>query len=178
MVIHIYIWTSRSQKNLLFESLFNSLISPLKPSFRSLSFLYCSSSPLSRSPSFEDLVEVVTFFVVRIYRKRSRKYRRVVSLLRSSSKEVKRAVVVKCYANQRVRRALREIEDAYKEMLKEIVEYALEHSASQSTLHEVFYERFRRRFPRPPRGSSRELTETPLEEPSPSGNSRRGGGVR
>jgi IS605 OrfB family transposase len=67
--------------------------------------------------------------------------------LRSSSKEVKRTVVVRCYANRRARRALKEIEGAYKEMLREMVEYALEHGASQSTLHEVFYERFRRRFP-------------------------------
>jgi len=67
--------------------------------------------------------------------------------LRSSPKEVKRTVVVECYANKRARKALREIEDAYREMLKEMVEYALEHGASQSTLHEVFYERFRERFP-------------------------------
>jgi len=67
--------------------------------------------------------------------------------LRSSSKEVKRTVVVECYANKRARKALREIEDAYREMLREMVEYALEHGASQSTLHEVFYERFRERFP-------------------------------
>jgi IS605 OrfB family transposase len=67
--------------------------------------------------------------------------------LKSSSKEVKRTVVVECYANKRARKALREIEDAYREMLKEMVDYALKHGASQSTLHEVFYERFRRRFP-------------------------------
>jgi len=67
--------------------------------------------------------------------------------LESSSKEVKRTVVVECYANKRARKALREIEDAYKEMLEEMVEYALKHGASQSTLHKVFYERFRERFP-------------------------------
>jgi len=67
--------------------------------------------------------------------------------LRSSSKEVRRTVVVDCYANKRARKALREIEDAYREMLKEMVKYALEHGASQSTLHKVFYERFRERFP-------------------------------
>ena len=67
--------------------------------------------------------------------------------MRSSSKEVKRTVVVECYANKWTRKALREIEDAYREMLEEMVEYALEHGASQSTLHKVFYERFRERFP-------------------------------
>ena len=67
--------------------------------------------------------------------------------MKSSPKEVKRTVVVECYANKRARKALREIEDAYREMLKEMVEYALKHGASQSTLHKVFYERFRERFP-------------------------------
>jgi N-acyl-L-homoserine lactone synthetase len=67
--------------------------------------------------------------------------------LKDSSKEVKRTVVVDCYASKRSRKALREIEDAYRGMLKEMVEYALEHGASQSTLHKVFYERFKRRFP-------------------------------
>jgi IS605 OrfB family transposase len=67
--------------------------------------------------------------------------------LRNSSKEVRRTVVVECYANKSARKALREIENAYREMLKEMVEYALKHGASQSTLHEVFYERFRLRFP-------------------------------
>jgi hypothetical protein len=67
--------------------------------------------------------------------------------LRSSSKEVKRTVVVECYANKRARRIIKEIENAYKEMLKEMVEYALKHGASQSTLHEAFYKRFRERFP-------------------------------
>jgi len=66
--------------------------------------------------------------------------------LKSSPKEVKRTVVVECYANKKTRKALREIEDAYKEMLKEMVEYALEHGASQSTLHKAFYEKFRERF--------------------------------
>jgi transposase len=67
--------------------------------------------------------------------------------LKDSSKEVRRTVVVDCYASKRARKALREIEDVYEEMLKEMVEYALEHGASQSTLHEAFYERFRERFP-------------------------------
>jgi len=96
--------------------------------------------------------------------------------LRSSSKEVKRTVVVECYANKRARKALREIEDAYREMLKEMVEYALKHGASQSTLHEVFYERLGSAFLGFPRGLSRELTGTPSGGPSPSGSSRRGGG--
>ena len=67
--------------------------------------------------------------------------------MKDSSKEVKRTVVVDCYANKRSRKALRGIEDAYREMLREMLEYALEHGASQSTLHKVFYERFRERFP-------------------------------
>ena len=67
--------------------------------------------------------------------------------MKSSSKEVRRTVVVRCYTNKFARRALREIENAYKEMLREMVEYALEYGASQSTLHEVFYEKFRGRFP-------------------------------
>jgi hypothetical protein len=67
--------------------------------------------------------------------------------LRSSSKEVRRTVVVECYANKRARRILREVENSYEEMLKEMVEYALKHGASQSTLHEAFYERLRRRNP-------------------------------
>jgi IS605 OrfB family transposase len=67
--------------------------------------------------------------------------------LRSSSKEVRRTVVVECYANKRARKTIREVEDVYKEMLKEMVDYALKHGASQSTLHKVFYEKFRESFP-------------------------------
>jgi IS605 OrfB family transposase len=70
--------------------------------------------------------------------------------LKSSSKEVRRTVVVNCYANKRARRIIKEIENAYREMLKEMVDYALKHGASQSTLHKVFYERFRRLFPQLP----------------------------
>jgi len=62
-------------------------------------------------------------------------------------KTLTRTVAVECYANRYARRALREIETAYKDMLKEIVEYAVEHKASQSTLHRVFYSRFRERYP-------------------------------
>jgi hypothetical protein len=98
--------------------------------------------------------------------------------LKSSSKEVKRTVVIECYANKFAKRALREIEDAYKEMLKEMVEYALEHGASQSTLQEVFYERFRERFPGSLRGLSRGLTGTLLRGPSPLESSRREGRSR
>jgi endonuclease III-like uncharacterized protein len=95
--------------------------------------------------------------------------------LRSSSKEVKRTVVVDCYANKRAKRIIKEIEDAYEEMLKEMVEYALEHGASQNTLHKVFYERFRERFPGSPRESSRGLTGMLLGGPSPLESSRREG---
>jgi IS605 OrfB family transposase len=63
------------------------------------------------------------------------------------SKTLTRTVVLECYANRYARRALREIEDAYREMLVEMVEYAVEHKASQSTLHRVFYEKFRKRYP-------------------------------
>ena len=62
-------------------------------------------------------------------------------------KTLTRAVVLKCYANKYARRALREIESAYREMLVEMVNYAVEHRASQSTLHKVFYEKFRERYP-------------------------------
>ena len=63
------------------------------------------------------------------------------------SKTITRTVVLECYANRYARRALREIESAYREMLVEMVEYAVEHKASQSTLHKVFYKRFRERYP-------------------------------
>jgi hypothetical protein len=56
-------------------------------------------------------------------------------------------VVLECYANKYARRALREIEGAYREMLVEMVEYAVKYKASQETLHNVFYEEFRERFP-------------------------------
>jgi IS605 OrfB family transposase len=63
------------------------------------------------------------------------------------SKTLTRTVVLECYTNRFARRTLREIEDAYREMLVEMVEYAVEHKASQSTLHKVFYEEFRKRYP-------------------------------
>jgi len=62
-------------------------------------------------------------------------------------KTLTRTVVLECYANRYARRALREIESAYREMLVEMVEYAVEHKASQETLHSVFYEEFRERYP-------------------------------
>jgi IS605 OrfB family transposase len=56
-------------------------------------------------------------------------------------------VVLECYANKYARRILREIENAYREMLVEMVNYAIEHKASQNTLHKVFYRKFRERYP-------------------------------
>jgi IS605 OrfB family transposase len=67
--------------------------------------------------------------------------------LEKLSKTLTRTVVLECYANKYARRALREIESAYREMLVEMVEYAVEHKASQNTLHRVFYEKFRERYP-------------------------------
>jgi len=67
--------------------------------------------------------------------------------LEKQSKTLTRTVVLECYANRYARRALREIEDAYREMLVEMVEYAVKYKASQETLHRVFYEKFRERFP-------------------------------
>jgi len=62
-------------------------------------------------------------------------------------KTLTRAVVLECYANRYARRALREIEGVYREMLVEMVEYAVKYKASQETLHNVFYEKFRERYP-------------------------------
>jgi len=62
-------------------------------------------------------------------------------------KTLTRTVVVECYANRYARIALREIENAYREMLQEMVEYAVEHKASQNTLHKVFYPKIRERRP-------------------------------
>ena len=63
------------------------------------------------------------------------------------SKTLTRTVVLECYTNRFARRTLREIEDAYREMLVEMVEYAVKYKASQETLHNVFYEKFRERYP-------------------------------
>jgi IS605 OrfB family transposase len=67
--------------------------------------------------------------------------------LEKLSKTLTRTVVLECYANRYARRALREIEGAYREMLVEMVEYAVKYRASQETLHRVFYNRFRERYP-------------------------------
>jgi IS605 OrfB family transposase len=62
-------------------------------------------------------------------------------------KTLTRTIVLECYANRYARRALREIESAYREMLVEMVNYAVKYKASQETLHKVFYEKFRERYP-------------------------------
>jgi transposase len=67
--------------------------------------------------------------------------------LEKLSKTLTRTVTLDCYANRCARRALREIEGAYREMLVEMVEYAVKYKASQETLHKVFYKRFRERYP-------------------------------
>jgi IS605 OrfB family transposase len=67
--------------------------------------------------------------------------------LEKLSRILTRTVVLECYANRYARRALREIESAYREMLVEMVEYAAKHKASQETLHRIFYEKFRERYP-------------------------------
>jgi putative transposase len=67
--------------------------------------------------------------------------------LETLSKTLTRTIVLECYAKKFARRALREIESAYREMLVEMVEYAVKYKASQETLHNVFYEKFRERFP-------------------------------
>jgi IS605 OrfB family transposase len=65
-------------------------------------------------------------------------------------KTLTRTVVLEFYANRFARKALREIENAYREMLVEMVEYAVKYKASQETLHRVFYDEFRERFPELP----------------------------
>ncbi len=50
------------------------------------------------------------------------------------SKTLRRAAVLGSWVNRFCRQALREIEDAYKEMLSEMLDYAVDHGASQSTL--------------------------------------------
>jgi IS605 OrfB family transposase len=69
------------------------------------------------------------------------------AVLEKLSKTLTRTVVLECYANRYARRALREIEGAYREMLVEMVEYAVKYKASQETLHSAFYEKFRERYP-------------------------------
>jgi IS605 OrfB family transposase len=67
--------------------------------------------------------------------------------LEEQLKTLTKTVVLHCYANKYARRALREIEGAYREMLVEMVNYAVKYKASQETLHNVFYEEFRERYP-------------------------------
>ncbi len=63
------------------------------------------------------------------------------------TKILRRTVILEGWVNRFGRQALREIEDAYREMLSEMTDYALEHGASQSTLHRIFYNRFREEYP-------------------------------
>jgi len=58
-----------------------------------------------------------------------------------------RTVAVECCANSYARRALGEVERAYREMLEDMIDCTVEHQASQSTLPRVFYSRFRERYP-------------------------------
>jgi hypothetical protein len=66
------------------------------------------------------------------------------------TKILRRTVILEGWVNRFGRQALREIEDAYREMLSEMTDYVLEHRASQSTLHRIFYNRFREEYPRLP----------------------------
>jgi putative transposase len=63
------------------------------------------------------------------------------------TKILRRTVILEGWVNRFGRQALREIEDAYREMLVEMTDYALEYRASQSTLHRIFYNRFREEYP-------------------------------
>jgi IS605 OrfB family transposase len=65
----------------------------------------------------------------------------------SVQKTLERSVALECYVNIFGRRALREVEGAYREMLIEMVDYAVEHNASQETLHRVFYRKFTGQYP-------------------------------
>ncbi len=62
-------------------------------------------------------------------------------------KTLKRTIILEGWTSSIGREALREIEDAYREMLGEMTDYALEYRASQSTLHRIFYNRFREEYP-------------------------------
>jgi putative transposase len=62
-------------------------------------------------------------------------------------KTLKRTVILEGWTSSIGKQALREIEDAYREMLGEMLCYALEYRASQSTLHRIFYNRFREEYP-------------------------------
>ena len=62
-------------------------------------------------------------------------------------KSLKRTVILEGWTSSIDGEALREVGDAYREMLDVIIDYALEHRASQSTLHRTFYNRFREEYP-------------------------------
>ena len=62
-------------------------------------------------------------------------------------KTLKRTVILEGWTSSIGREALREIEDAYREMLDVMIDYALEYRASQPTLHRIFYNRFREEYP-------------------------------
>jgi len=62
-------------------------------------------------------------------------------------KTLKRTIILEGWTNSIGRQALREVGDAYREMLGEMLCYALEYRASQSTLHRIFYNRFREEYP-------------------------------
>jgi IS605 OrfB family transposase len=62
-------------------------------------------------------------------------------------KTLKRTIILEGWTNSIGRQALKEVGDAYREMLDVMISYALEHRASQSTLHRIFYNRFREEYP-------------------------------
>jgi putative transposase len=62
-------------------------------------------------------------------------------------KTLKRTIILEGWTSSIGRQALREVGDAYREMLGEMTDYALEYRASQSTLHRIFYNRFREEYP-------------------------------
>jgi len=62
-------------------------------------------------------------------------------------KTLERTVILETWTNRIGRKALREIEDAYRRMLEIMVDYAVKYKASQSTLHRAFYSRFRKEYP-------------------------------
>ena len=63
------------------------------------------------------------------------------------TKILRRTIILEGWVNRFGRQALREIEDAYREMLDVMIDYALEHRASQPTLQRIFYNRFREEYP-------------------------------
>jgi putative transposase len=62
-------------------------------------------------------------------------------------KTLKRTIILEGWTSSIGRQALREVGDAYREMLDVMIDYALEYRASQSTLHRIFYNRFREEYP-------------------------------